>query len=381
MTIESPRPPSAPPGVRSPRTALAGPLPPLDVPWSRLLAAALLLLLSGCANISYYWQSVSGQLGIWRRERPIEEIIKDADTPDALKQKLALVVRIRDFASGELGLPDNRSYRDYADLGRPYVVWNVVAAPEFSVQPVRWCFLFAGCVSYRGYFSREEADRFSAELAAQGYDVHVGGVPAYSTLGWFADPVLNTFIHFPEADVARLVFHELAHQLVYVKDDSAFNESFAVTVEQEGLRRWFERSGDAKGLETYQRGRRTRMEFSRLIQKHRGRLDALYRSRLAPEAMRASKRELLAELEAEYRVMKSGWGGYAGYDGWFARPPNNALLASISLYAQRVPAFDALLRREDGDLMRFYGAVRELAALPKEKRDRELAELSSVNDK
>jgi predicted aminopeptidase len=350
--------------------------------YSRLFVAATMLpLIAGCANVGYYWQSVSGQLGIWRRERPIEEVINDTATPEALRQKLSTVIRIRDFASRELGLPDNRSYRGYADLGRPYAVWNVFAAPEFSVQPARWCFVFAGCVSYRGYFSREEADRFSAELAAQGYDVHVGGVPAYSTLGWFADPVLNTFINFPAPEVARLVFHELAHQLVYVKDDSAFNESFAVTVEQEGLRRWFERTGDAKGRESYERGRRMRMEFSRLIQTHRGRLDALYHSRLAPDAMRERKRALFGELEADYRALKAGWGGYAGYDAWFARPPNNAVLASIAIYAQRVPAFEALLQREGGDLARFYGAVRELAAMPKENRDRQLAALSPANDK
>jgi predicted aminopeptidase len=354
---------------------------PLTTHYSRFLAAAMLLLVSGCANVGYYWQSVSGQLGIWRRERPIEEVINDTATPEALRQKLAAVVRIRDFASRELGLPDNRSYREYADLGRPYVVWNVFAAPEFSVQPARWCFLFAGCVSYRGYFSREEADRFSAELAGQGYDVHVGGVPAYSTLGWFSDPVLNTFVHFPEPDLARLVFHELAHQLVYVKDDSTFNESFAATVEQEGLRRWFDRNGDAKGIEAYERGRRMRMEFSRLVQEHRARLDTLYRSPLAPEVMRSRKHAQLAELEADYRALKAEWGGYAGYDAWFARPVNNALLASVSIYAQRVPAFDALLRREGGDLARFYGAVRELAALPKESRDRQLAALSPANDR
>jgi predicted aminopeptidase len=353
----------------------------LTIHYSRLFVAAMLPLIAGCANVGYYWQSVSGQLGIWRRERPIEEVINDAATPEALRQKLSAVVRIRDFASRELGLPDNRSYREYADLGRPYVVWNVFAAPEFSVQPARWCFLFAGCVSYRGYFSREEAERFAAEFAGQGYDVHVGGVPAYSTLGWFSDPVLNTFIHFPEADVARLVFHELAHQVVYVKDDSAFNESFAVTVEQEGLRRWFALTGDAKGGEAYVRGRRMRMEFSRLVQEYRARLDALYGSQLTPETMRSRKRALFAELEADYRVLKAGWDGYGGYDAWFARPPNNALLASVSIYAQRVPAFDALLQREGGDLARFYGAVRELAALPREDRDRRLAALSPANDR
>jgi len=346
-----------------------------------LTAACLALLLGGCANVGYYWQSVSGQLGIWRRERPVEEVMADTATPDALKQKLQGVIRIRDFASRELGLPDNRSYRGYANLERPFAVWNVFAAPEFSVQPVQWCFLFAGCVSYRGYFSREDADRFSAELAALGHDVHVGGVPAYSTLGWFADPVLSTFIHFPETEIARLVFHELAHQLVYVKDDTVFNESFAVAVEQESVRRWLARVGDATGREAFERTRRIRAEFSRLVQKHRERLDALYRTRLAPEAMRERKRAILGELETEYRAVKAGWNGFAGYDPWFARPPNNAQLASVAIYAQRVPAFEALLRREGGDLPRFYAAVKSLAALPKEERDARLAALSPAGDK
>jgi predicted aminopeptidase len=349
--------------------------------YSRLAVAAMMLpLIAGCANVSYYWQSVSGQLGIWRRERPIEEVLADNATPDALKQKLALVIRAREFASRELGLPDNRSYRSYADLGRPFAVWNVFAAPEFSTEPLRWCFLFAGCVSYRGYFDREEAERFAAGLAEQGHDVYIGGVPAYSTLGWFADPVLSTFIRFPEAELARLVFHELAHQVVYVKGDTVFNESFAVTVEQEGIRRWVAYTGDTGGRESYERNQRIRAEFVRLVHKHRARLDALYRSGLAPEAMRARKRELLKELDSEYREEKARWGGYAGYDAWFARGPNNAQLASVALYTQRVPAFGALFQREGGDLARFYSAIRELAALPKAQRDARLVELSPSND-
>jgi predicted aminopeptidase len=336
---------------------------------------------SGCANVSYYWQSVSGQLEIWRRERPVEEVMEDAATPGALRQKLAAVMRIRGFASLELNLPDNRSYRSYASLGRPFAVWNVFAAQEFSVEPLRWCFLFAGCVSYRGYFDREGAERFAAGLAGEGYDVYVGGVPAYSTLGWFADPVLSTFIHFPEAEIARLVFHELAHQIVYVKDDSAFNESFAVTVEQEGVRRWFARSGDTAGGEAFERSRRIRAEFSLLVQKYRARLDALYRTRLAPETMRDRKRAILGELAAEYRTLKAGWGGYSGYDPWFAREPNNAQLASVAIYAQRVPEFEALLQREGGDLARFYGEVRKLADLPKEQRDARLALLLPAGDR
>ena len=349
--------------------------------WPRFLAAALLLLVSGCANVGYYWQSVSGQLGIWRRERPIEEVISDAATPEALKRKLAYVIQVREFASRELSLPDNRSYRSYADLERPFAVWNVFAAPEFSTEPLRWCFAFTGCVSYRGYFAREEAERFAADLAEQGHDVYIGGVPAYSTLGWFADPVLSTFIRFPDAELARLVFHELAHQVVYVKGDTVFNESFAVAVEQEGLRRWIARTGDTGGRESYERDRRVRAEFVRLVQKHRARLEALYRSRLAPEAMRARKREILDELNLEYRAAKAGWGGYAGYDAWFARGPNNAQLASVALYTQRVPSFEALFQREGGDWGRFYSATKELAALPREQRDARLAALSPANDK
>jgi predicted aminopeptidase len=335
-------------------------------------AASLALLASGCANVDYYWQSVSGQLEVWRRERPVAEVLADPAAAQALKDKLARVLEIRAYASRELGLPDNQSYRRYADLERPFVVWNVFAAPEFSVEPLRWCLAFAGCVNYRGYFERAAAEQFAAELARQGHEVYVGGVPAYSTLGWFDDPVLNTFIHYPDVEIARLVFHELAHQVAYAKDDTAFNESFATAVEQEGVRRWVARAGDARQLEEFERNRRARTEFAQLVQKVRGRLEALYRTRLAPEAMRERKSALLAELEAEYRGLKAGWGGVDRYDRWFARQPNNAQLASVGLYTQRVPAFEALLLRESGDLERFYAAVKELAALPKEQRDTRL---------
>jgi predicted aminopeptidase len=349
--------------------------------WPRLLAAAALLLASGCANVSYYFQSVSGQLDVWRRERPIAEVIADPATGQALKDRLARVLEIRAFASRELGLPDNASYRRYADLGRPFVVWNVFAAPEFSVQPLQSCFLFAGCVNYRGYFARENAERYSAGLAEQGYDIYIGGVPAYSTLGYFADPVLDTFVHYPEAEIARLIFHELAHQVAYARDDTVFNESFAVAVEQEGVRRWLARGGDAREREQFERSRRIRAEFSSLVLKHRERLDALYRSRLAPDSMRGRKREILAELEAEYRSLQAGWGRYSGHDRWFAGKPNNAQLASVAAYSQLVTAFEALLGREGGNLSAFYATVKSLAALPKDERDARLAALLPAGDK
>ncbi len=344
----------------------------------RLASVCLLLLESGCANIGYYLQSVSGQLDMWRRERAIEDVIRDPAASAQLKQKLTRVIDIRDFASRELKLPENHSYRRYADLERPFVVWNVFAAPEFSVRPVQWCFPFAGCVSYRGYFAKTDAERFAATLADQGYDVFVSGVPAYSTLGWFSDPVLNTFIHYPDTELARLIFHELAHQVVYVRDDSVFNESFAVAVETEGVRRWLDRFGDERQKTEFERVQRLRADFAGLIQTYREKLDVLYGTQLAAETMRQRKADILRELDHEYGRLKARWGGYAGYDRWFAQKPNNAQIASVAIYTQQVPAFQALLRQKGGELTGFYSAVRELAALSKEERTVRLQQLAGT---
>src|SRR6266545_224437 len=205
----------------------------------RLMALLMLAaVVTSCSNIAYYLQSVRGQLDIWSRQRDIEAVVANPQTPEPLRQRLQTALRVRNFASTELGLPQNASYRSYANLERAYVVWNVFAAPEFSIEPKQWCFIFVGCVSYRGYFNKADAEEFAKSVAADGYDVHVGGIPAYSLLGYVPDPVLNTFVNYPVPYLARLVFHELAHQIVYVRDDSEFNESFAVTVEQEGLERW-----------------------------------------------------------------------------------------------------------------------------------------------
>jgi predicted aminopeptidase len=342
----------------------------------RLALVCLVLLSSGCANIGYYLQSVSGQFDIWWRERPIGEVIADPATPSALKEKLAQVQEIRRFASAELDLPQSDSYTRYADLERPYVVWNVFAAPEFSMRPLQWCFLFVGCVSYRGYFSREEAERFAASLAAQENDVFVGGIPAYSTLGWFADPVLNTFIHYSDYRIAQLIFHELAHQKVYARGDSMFNESFAVVVEQEGVRRWLTHHGTAQEKSGYEREQQHREDFIRLIQAYHGRLTALYDSGLAPAEMRKRKAQTLAEMLQDYEKLKSAWGGYTGYDAWFKRRPNNAQIASIAIYTRLVPGFQALLRQHGGELPGFYAAVKALAALPKDERTGRLERLS-----
>lgn len=341
--------------------------------WTILCNLLILFIFSGCSQITYYAQSVRGQLDVWQREAPIESVINHPATAPALKEKLALTLRIREFASQELALPRNNSYRAYADLQRPFVVWNVFATPEFSTTPVQWCFLIAGCVSYRGYFSKADADAFAAEAAKQGHDVYVGGVTAYSTLGWFADPVLNTFVHYPPVQIARIIFHELSHQVVYVKDDTVFNESFAVAVEREGVRRWIAAQGSDADRDTFAQLQRQRAQFIALVLEHRGLLDTIYQKGGSPDAMREAKRAAFDAMRGAYEQLKREWGGYAGYDRWFAQPPNNALLASIHLYTQQVPAFEALLKAQGHDLPKFFAIVRDLARLDKTARDAALA--------
>ncbi len=338
----------------------------------RLVLAAFLPLLGGCTALGYYAQAVRGQIDLLRRAKPIEqELASDAVAPE-IKARLRAVVRIRAFASSALGLPDNDSYKRYADLGRRYVVWNVFAAPEFSVVPVTSCFPIAGCVSYRGYFAEADAQADAAAQRERGYDVHVGDVPAYSTLGWFDDPVLSTFIRYPDAELARLIFHELAHQLLYVRDDTRFNESFAVTVERAGVERWLAANGDARERASYERLQAIRSGFVALLLKYQGILKAHYQLDIPVEQKRLGKAQRFADMEAEYRALKASWGGFAGYDRWFAGRPNNATLASVALYTDLVPAFQAMLAREGGDLPRFYAAVKSLSKLPKAERDARL---------
>ncbi|MCC6611271.1 MAG: aminopeptidase [Burkholderiales bacterium] len=336
---------------------------------ARAAAVAAVLALAGCATAEYYTQAIAGHLDVVRREQPIADLLADPATSQPLRAELERVLAMRDFASRELALPDNGSYRSYADLGRPYVLWNVFAAAEFSVDATRSCFPVAGCVSYRGYYARADAERYAKALAARGFDVYIGGVPAYSTLGWFDDPVLNTFVGYPEGEVARILFHELAHQVVYVKDDSVFNESFAVTVERTGVRRWFARGTPAADVRAYEALRERREAFVALVLRFRARLDALYHEPIAEAAKRADKARLLAEMEIAYGALKAQWGGYTGFDGFFAQKLGNAHFAAIAVYTERVPAFERLLAREGNDLPRFYAAVKRLARLPKAERD------------
>jgi predicted aminopeptidase len=346
---------------------------------TRLLAlVAAAILLSGCATAAYYLQAVHGHADLMRRAVPLDQAITSPQSPPALREKLARVVAIRDFASRELHLPDNGSYRSYSDLGRPFAVWNVFAAPELSVRPKESCFLFVGCVTYRGFYDENEARRHADELRRQGYDVFVGGVAAYSTLGWFDDPVLSSFVNYPEPEVARIIFHELAHQVVYARDDTSFNESFAVAVEQEGLRRWLEYAGSEEQRAVWSSLQSRRSRFVGLITRYRERFEHLYAETQSVEQKRAGKRALFDEMRREYEVLKAEWGGFAGYDRFFAEGPNNALLASISTYAELVPAFTALLQRHGGNMKAFYADVRHLAKLDKDARRPLLDELGSA---
>jgi len=346
----------------------------------RIVVTGAAALLAGCGAIDtadYYWQSASGQLDIIARAKPISEAIVESPDP-ILKQRLARVQEIRAFASRELGLPDNASYTRYADLGRPFVVWNVFAAPELSLKARQWCFPVAGCVSYRGYFNEKDARDEAARLKETGEDVWVSGVPAYSTLGYFDDPVLSTFIRWPETEVARMVFHELAHQVVYVKDDTQFNESFAATVEDAGVRRWLKAEGNA-GLDAqFARNERLRGAFRDLITQTRTHLSTVYASDASEADKRAQKQKAIAQMREAYERTKAGEPGLAGYDRWFSgvnnAGPNNASIVSVALYTGQGPAFRALLAQDDDDLQRFYHRVRVLAARPKAERDAVLAE-------
>ncbi len=343
----------------------------------RILLIVVLAVLSGCSTIGYYRQSVGGHLELMGKSRSIEEVIADPETSPELRRRLELVSVMRDFSVSQLHLPANDSYRSYADIEREAVVWSVVATPEFSMAPREWCYPVVGCASYRGYFDQAEAEEFAQGLRREGLDVAVEAVPAYSTLGWFDDPLPSTVIHWPEGSLAGLMFHELAHQRLYLPGDSAFNEAFAMTVERAGMERWFRHRGDAVGEEKWRHGEQRERAFIEMVLRTRERLRALYARELPPEAMRREKARPFEQLRAEYAELKRSWDGDRGFDRWFERELNNAHLASIATYEQWVPAFQALLKQSGGRLAQFYERCEELAALPMEERNRRLQALSA----
>jgi predicted aminopeptidase len=336
------------------------------------VAATALWLLSACSamqTVDYYWQTAAGQFDLLSRARSIHDVIDETDDT-GLKIRLQRVKAMREFASRRLGLPANGSYTRYADLGRPFVTWNVFATPELSLDPKTWCFPIAGCVNYRGYFREAEAKDEAARLKQDGDDVYIGGVPAYSTLGYFDDPILSSFIRWPESDVARLIFHELAHQLIYLPGDSVFNESYASMVEEVGLERWLAHEHNTELVGQFERTQHERAVFKELVRTTRARLADIYASRAPAVQKRRQKADAFAAMKVAYDKAKAEDPGLIGYERWFSQSPNNASLSAIALYTDRVPAFRAILREEGDDLNRFYDRVRALAKLPKSERDR-----------
>jgi len=330
----------------------------------------LAVLLSSCGTIGYYSQAVGGHLKLMSAREPIDELLSSESTDPELKKKLQTLVDARQYAVDKLKLPDNESYDTYAATGRAYVTWNVVAAEEFSLRPKTWCFPVAGCVNYKGYFAEEDAYAYAKQLMDENLDVNVGGATAYSTLGWFNDPVLDTMLRGRDTRFVGILFHELAHQLLYIKDDSNFNEAFASFVEQEGVRIWLRDRNESDRIEQFDQQLARGADFSELLKTGRSKLVALYKEDVDDGVKRAKKQAVIDELKSDYQALKEeSWGGYSGYDRWFSRDINNAHLLAVATYRKLVPAFAAMYVEADRSLPAFYAKAKEIAALPTEERN------------
>jgi predicted aminopeptidase len=333
----------------------------------RLAAAVLASLPAGCSTLAYYAHLASGEMKVLHARRPISQVIDDPGTPPRLRARLQLARRARAFASDTLDLPRNKSYTTYADIHRPFVMWNVFATPALSLRPIEHCFPIAGCVAYQGFYRKDRAQALADRLAELGDDVWIGGVPAYSTLGHFADPLLSSMDRWSDDELVGTIFHEIAHQAYYVRNDTAFNESFATFVQREGLREWHADNhlpppDPAAALRERQ--------FTELVLATRRKLETLYASRLPDAAKRVRKAEIFAAMRSEYEHMRdTTWHGNHDYDHWFDTPINNARLLPFGLYDHGVPAFAALFKRCDGDWIRFYTAVRRIGDEPARQRD------------
>ena len=319
------------------------------------------ILLSGCSSIGYYWQAMNGHAELLNKERPIAEVIQDQHTRAVVKEKLQQAQHIRLYASQVLHLPDNDSYSQYVDLQRPFALWNVIATPRYSIQAKQWCFLFVGCLSYRGYYEQHKADAYAESLRLQGYDVMVSGARAYSTLGWFADPLLNTMLYKDDARLAGIIFHELAHQQVYKKNNSAFNEAFAMAVEIEGVLKWLGSRHDLAAIKRYKNHLQHQLQFNQLLRRTRERLKAAYQQPSGDAEKAHAKQALFAELKREYQALKQQWKGDTSYDGWMTQDLNNAHLALVGTYFDYVPYFRKLLKDNNGDFARFYQLVEAMS--------------------
>lgn len=361
-----------------------------------MLAVFLVVVIAavpGCQTIGYYSQAAKGEFQILAHQQRIDKLIADPQTPEALRSQLQLVQQLRVFAKDQLKLPVDDHYLKYVDVHRPYVVWNVQAAPQFSLQPRTWWYPLVGSLEYRGYFSERGATNYAKGLIKKGDDVYVDGVEAYSTLGWFKDPLLNTFIHLSEPELAEVIFHELGHQRVFARGDTDFNEAYATTVGQEGARRWLRASGKTNLLERYEIALRRNDQFVHLIMSTRKELETIYGDTLdkdgkvkaaktlplPPAQLSEAKKRVFAELRGNYQKLKLSWGGYSGYDDWFAHELNNAQLNTIANYYDYLPAFERLLQLNGGDMAKFYVEVERLSKMDKDERHQWLRNLAQGN--
>jgi predicted aminopeptidase len=335
----------------------------------RICALISIFLMAGCAGPAFYAQAISGHLELMNGRTEIDEILADNRTDPALQQELKLAMEIRQFAINQLGLPDNGSYTQFVHTGRQAVTWNVVAAPEFSIEPRRWCFIISGCVSYRGYFEQHKAVRFSKKLEKKSFDVTVSPAIAYSTLGWFDDPLLDTMLQYQDEQLAAFIFHEMAHQQLYVKGDTEFSESYASFVEETGVREWLRSSGRDKLLARWLAVNAASTEFNQLIRVTRERLNKVYTSGIGEEEMREQKKAIFTNMESEYLTMvDANWDGQNHYRSWFTRELNNAQLALINLYQGGSCAFEKLYESAGGNMLHFQQLAADRAALGKQER-------------
>ena len=341
--------------------------------WVLIIAA----LLGGCQSISYYSQAIGGQVNIWSKQRDISQVLEDPQLDTQTRERLRLALRARRFASRNLLLPDNESYSQYVKLERDYVVWNVVVTPRYSIEPLESCFPVVGCLSYRGYYSREDALKYARGQKQEGRDAWVGGVTAYSTLGWFDDPLLSTMLGRSDAELVGLIFHELAHQKIYLPDDTRFNESFATAVEGLGLRRWaMQRQADID-LDLYFDNKRKRQEIISLVLDARESMQNAYAEHAGAEEQKlaAIKQEQFSLLKQRYAKLRDEGGGLPGYDRFFSGELNNASLALFAEYHGWVRAFERLFEQHGADWESFYAGVEQLSRLPRAERDARLDEL------
>jgi predicted aminopeptidase len=355
-----------------------------------LLLVVVVTAVSGCQTIGFYAQAAKGQFQIFAHQEVIDKLVADPKTPAPLRQQLRLIEQLRAFAKDQLKLPVDGNYRKYVDVHRPYVVWNVQAAPQFSLQPRTWWYPLVGSLEYRGYFSERGARKYAARIVKKGDDVYVDGVEAYSTLGWFKDPVLNTFIDRSEPELAEVIFHELGHRRVFARGDTDFNEAYATTVGQEGARRWLRASGKTNLLERYAVALQRNDQFVHLIMSTREQLEKVYGDTLdkdgkvraakvpplPPARLKEAKQRVFTGLRSQYEQLKISWGGYSGYDDWFAHELNNAQLNTIANYYDFLPAFKRLLELNGGDMEKFYQEVERLSKMDKDTRHQWLRDLA-----